>query len=253
MTNDQIYIHSKNNNISGKNNNSFFLTIPFFTNNKEFKDLTWYGSSLPILALQYSNIELNFEFEKMEKIVKYGMVKKNNCNFECKIVGNCIYLSSWEKNKFISVEHEYLSSLNDIFYDKLTKNNNEYSLDLNKFKLCVRNFSFAFRNKTSNIYFNYLPICECIKMYICGEIIKNKFGECLMGECLIDEHNIYTYHFELVKNEFKPSGSLNFSENFGNIYFTLKQKNDDCVFVFSTEYFNILKISNGFCSVIYKK
>lgn len=242
LTNDQIYMYSKINKISGKNKNSFYITIPFFFNNKN--NGNFIGLSLPVLSLQHHDIKINFEYENLENLVKYGVIINKNINFNCKIIVDKIYLSEEEKKKFIQTYYKYLISQNQNIYKQINCDN--YNLDLSEIYFCVRNFKFAFRDKVTNVYFNYLPICKNAKFYVNGILTFDK-----LGETLIDENNIYTYSFELCENEFEPSGSLNFSMTNNNLELDLK--NTELTLVFSAENFNALHIINGMAGLKFIK
>lgn len=70
------------------------------------------GLALPLIALQYHEVRLLFEFEEVNKLVVYG----GDCPFDNKkfsmkdasILVDYIYLDSEERRRFAQVGHEYL-------------------------------------------------------------------------------------------------------------------------------------------------
>lgn len=238
LTNDQIYMYSKKQKIASKNENKFFLTIPFFTNNCLNSDI---GSSLPLCSMYYHTVCMNVEYENINKLVKYEkFVNNTDMTFKCKAIGEFYFVTDCEKNRFQNCCHEYLVKLNQCFYDDVTNENFMFDKNIG---FAVRNLKFAFRDKTSNIYFNYLPICEHIKLNITANTKYKKSG----NELLNYDNNIYEWSFELEQNKFEPSGSVNFEKIESLFEFKLLKK--DVIFVFSTEYSNVLNISSGMCSL----
>ncbi len=249
LTNDQIYMYGKKNRISGKNGNSFFITIPFFTNN--ISNIYDYGLSFPLCASKLSHIKFNVEYENIDNLVKYKKVKDYNTTFNCKVVGNFITLSDFEQNKFKDVAHEYLVKLNQVLYCDIKENLHKQNLC--SFNHCVKKFKFAFRGNITDVYFNYLPICEKAIFSLNDYILFDKSG----FELIDKENNIYEYYFELTNctdsniiNKFTPCGTLNFSVfDDINIDFFLSEK--DVTLVFTTEFYNILRFLSGMCGLAY--
>jgi hypothetical protein len=75
-----------------------------------------YGLALPLIALQYHDVRLNFEFEDLERLVVYtkgtGQVQAPTFqNFQYSNAGvliDYVYLDSEERRRFAQVGHEYL-------------------------------------------------------------------------------------------------------------------------------------------------
>lgn len=234
LTNDQIFMYSKTKKISGKNKKGFFITIPFFIN----KTCNTYntGNALPLIALMYHNVRIKFEYEKLQNLVKNSVVNNINSTFDVKIMVKYINLSNSERNLFMYSKHEYLLSLDQHIYN--TIETNTYKLSLKYIiNFSVKNFKFAFRGDTTDVYFNYLPICKNIDFVVNDIHIYQK-----CGEVMIDENNIYTYNFEILDKS--PSGTLNFS-TINDGYLSLSLDKIKCTMVFSAEHFNILQILSG--------
>lgn len=240
LTNDQIYMYSKINKIAGKRKNSFCITIPFYMNN--VAPLSNDGIFLPFMSLVYHEVKLDFEYEKLSNLVKYGVVKNQNSTFKCNIMLKQVFLTNLEEKRFIESYQEYLVTLNQNIYKKINSKN--YNLDLNEIGLCVKNFNFAFRGKTTCKYFNYLPICNNAKLNINNYLHFDKFGD-----SLIDENNIYKYSFELVNNTKQPTGSLNFSK-ISKINLKLDLNlNEEVELIFSAEHFNVVYVFSGLMGI----
>lgn len=244
LTNDQIYMHSKVNKFAGKNKNNLYITIPFYMNNKK-ENLTS-GLALPFMSLYYHEVKIVFEYEKISNLVKNGIVKAKNPNltFKCNVMIKQVFLTKDEEERFITGKIDYLVILNQNIYENINSKN--YKLSLHEIKLNVTNFKFAFRSNTTDKYFNYLPICKNVNLYINDNLIFNSLGEFLQ-----DENNIYTYSFELVNSTLQPSGSLNFSNiNKSSLDFDL-DLHEELTLVFSAEYFNILVIQHGMLALYF--
>ena len=71
------------------------------------------GLSLPLIALQYHEVRLHFEFRRAEELFVANKVFKDHCKQqvhmkEALILVNYIYLDSEERRRFAQVGHEYL-------------------------------------------------------------------------------------------------------------------------------------------------
>jgi hypothetical protein len=74
------------------------------------------GLALPLIALQYHDVRLNFEFEELDRLIVYtrGHGKHSRPTFSCfqycsaGVLIDYVYLDSEERRRFAQVGHEYL-------------------------------------------------------------------------------------------------------------------------------------------------
>lgn len=84
---------------------SLYIPLQFWFNRNT-------GLALPLIALQYHQVRLNFEFEEVNKMIVWcGTSAPNSKAFSMKdasILVDYIYLDSEERRRFAQVGHEYL-------------------------------------------------------------------------------------------------------------------------------------------------
>ena len=94
------------------------------------------GLALPLIALQYHEVRVYFEFAKLEDLLVHNGVVKTD--FDIAGLGNAsllvdyIYLDTEERRRFAQVSHEYLiEQLQTIGEDSVTSNNYKGRLNFN--------------------------------------------------------------------------------------------------------------------------
>ena len=67
------------------------------------------GLALPLIALQYHEVKINFEFEAIDNLT-LGQVKTDCCRSmeKCSLYVDYVYLDTDERRRFAQVSHEYL-------------------------------------------------------------------------------------------------------------------------------------------------
>lgn len=69
------------------------------------------GSALPLLALQFHDVKLNFEFRTLLELIKTNVPVTNLASepaMQCKVFANYVFLSQDERMRFAQMPHEYL-------------------------------------------------------------------------------------------------------------------------------------------------
>ncbi len=96
------------------------------------------GLALPLIALQYHEVRLHFEFSRAEDVVVVNQNFKDNDGFKCVrmkdalILVDYIYLDSEERRRFAQVGHEYLiEQLQFTGEEAVQSPTNKYRLDFN--------------------------------------------------------------------------------------------------------------------------
>lgn len=95
-----------------------------------------YGLALPLIALQYHEVRVNFEFERIENLVVYtrGTGSESSPRFNGLSFGSSgllvdyIYLDSDERRRFAQVGHEYLMEQLQVQESNLQANSTNQSL-----------------------------------------------------------------------------------------------------------------------------
>jgi hypothetical protein len=98
-----------------------------------------YGLALPLIALQYHEVRVNFEFERIENLVCYtrGTAQDASPRFNGLAFGSSgllvdyIYLDSDERRRFAQVGHEYLMEQLQVQESNLQANSTNQSLTVN--------------------------------------------------------------------------------------------------------------------------
>ena len=87
---------------------SRFLFVPM-----RFSFNTSPGSAMPILALQFHDCRLNFEFRPFMELIKtsepvWTVQREPSMATGCKLFATYVFLGQEERNRFVSMPHEYL-------------------------------------------------------------------------------------------------------------------------------------------------
>lgn len=100
------------------------------------------GLALPLIALQYHEVRLHFEFNRLEQLLVSNAEFKNSDDLKCCLRGNAmedcrilvdyIYLDSEERRRFAQVGHEYLiEQLQFTGEESAQTRTDKYKLDFN--------------------------------------------------------------------------------------------------------------------------
>lgn len=216
--------------------------IPFFFG----EDWT---KSLPLVALQYHEVELRIKVQD-----------QYSSTVTPKIYANYIYLDTDERKFFTDNEHELL--ITQTQYQPGTQADNEF--DLTYFNHPVKalhliagdesadDYDAHYSFSTASLYINGTALFEDMSnVYhhdVVGEMHCNGFDNALYaGEC------VYTWPFCLNLSKSQPSGSLNFSR-IDNAKLTLKDRSADDDSAMARVYavnYNVLRIKNGMAGVAF--
>ena len=82
--------------------NTLYIPLQFWFNRNP-------GLALPLIALQYHEVKINFDFESIENLT-LGVLKTDCCRSmqKCSLYVDYIYLDTDERRRFAQVSHEYL-------------------------------------------------------------------------------------------------------------------------------------------------
>lgn len=222
-------------------------TIPIEKRHCYIKLPLWFskntGSSLPLIALNNSNISIDIEFKKLIDVIKLDnynnlsdITIKSNSNFDCKIFTECIYLDEKEQHFFSTQSHEYL-------IEQLQYNGDEVITHFDKKKDIFLNFRHPIKeifwvisvdntNINLNLQNDYNSLTKYTSYYSNYKDTFDTLTIKLNSMTLLEEekahyyrilqsnlyHNlnrkkyIYSYSFSLNPNQFQPSGAINFTD-----------------------------------------
>ncbi len=243
------------------------------------------GLALPIIALQYHDVEVIFEFND-----KYSLIRNDGTAFTSDEIGGVIqsgklyvdyvYLDTDERRRFAQVSHEYL-------IEQVQFNNNDpiavgkslHNAVINfnhpvktLFWVIIDNKNIAKNTKTGNKLLTYSKTLVdkytqledetflTLKLQLNGhERFSARNADYFRLVQSYQHHkncprkHIYSYSFALKPNEHQPSGTCNFSRIDNSILqFTLESRNDliSTLKVFAMNY-NVLRIMGGMGALAY--
>ena len=235
------------NNVSVANNH--FIPLHFF-----FCDN---GMYLPLIALQYHEVEIRIEFNADISGVK--------------CYGNYIFLDTDERNRFTNASMDIIISQVQQSEHEILQN--ETTLDLTIINHPVKSLFFGFPAKSPIIDDDYLTF-ETADMYLNGtvlfedmsplyfHIVQNYYN----SQCGIINYvedfdcpmytRYYAYHFCKDASQYKPTGTCNFSR-LDNAKIILKnitrganRIDDNYLNVYAVSY-NVLRIKEGMAGILF--
>lgn len=235
------------NNVSVANNH--FIPLHFF-----FCDN---GMYLPLIALQYHEVEIRIEFKTEVSGVK--------------CYGNYIFLDTDERNKFTNASMDII--MTQVQKSEHEINESETTLDLSSINHPVKSLFFGFPAKQPIIDDDYLTF-ESADIYLNGTILIEDMSPLYFhivqnyynSQCGIINYvedfdcpmytRYYAYHFCKNASQYKPTGTCNFSR-LDNAKIVLKKiargperVNDNYLNVYAVSY-NVLRIRDGMAGILF--
>lgn len=187
------------------------------------------GLALPLIALQYHEVKLNFEFNDKLKCVDQSQYFQPIPSLEeATLYVDYIYLDTDERRRFAQVSHEYLIEQLQFTGDETVKRgNNKVVLNFNH---PCKELVWVFRNSTSdtaNEHFDFsvtdineinINPTKSAKLQLNGhDRFSERDGDYFNKVQPYQHHTnvpavgINVYSFALKPEEHQPSGSCNFS------------------------------------------
>lgn len=260
---------SHNNLINPPISNSVNLYIPlqfyFCMNN---------GLALPLIALQYHEVIIEFVFSQKFKIannftINNGEVtigdKFNNLSISnTTLLINYIYLDEIERKLFAQASHEYLIQQIQLNETRILSNSfNNIHLEMNhpikeliwvieKSELMNFNFTNSLQQTSGSTPIN--ETCLLLNGYERFRKQDSKYFNYLQPyvyHSRTPNTGIHTYSFCLYPEIHQPSGTCNFSRlDFPKLTLDTKTTSGDRIYVFAVNY-NVLRFSCGMAGVAY--
>ena len=232
------------------------------------------GLALPLIALQYHEVQLNFVFSPKFKIannfiVNNGVItsgdKFNNLKMSnTTLLVNYIYLDEAERKIFAQASHEYLFEQTQLNESRIFVNShNNIHLEMNHpikeliWVIEKSNFmNFNFTNSLQQTS-GSSPINESCLLLNGYERFRKQSSDYFNYVQPYTHHNrtpntgINAYSFCLYPELHQPSGTCNFSRlDFPKLTLDTKTTSGDLISVFALNY-NVLRITSGMAGVAY--
>lgn len=197
------------------------------------------GNALPLLALQFHDCSLNFDFRQFAELIKTNVsVSAELPMRECKVFARYIFLSQDERQRFATMPHEYLIEQVQSQLENIAGSSNPDGVVNRKVALTlshpVKEIVFAFHaasnlardSVSGNNWFEYdIPGREGEEIFEEANIQMNGHDRFVKRPalywrlCQPYQHHtrcptkhVYTYSFSLHPEQWQnPSGAANFS------------------------------------------
>jgi len=251
-----------------KGNNTLFIPLQFFFNRNP-------GLALPLIALQYHEVKINFTFESLTNLVN-GSDKSAAGDLEATLFVDYIYLDTDERRRFAQVSHEMLiEQVQFTGKESLSGTSNRVRLNFNH---PVKELVWVIKDPTvaSDDPFNYSLLDETD---LSGEGLVGGNRDPLVSAKLqlnghdrfsersgayfrlvqpyqhhtnVPRRSIYCYSFALKPEDHQPSGTCNFSriDNATLSLTTASGTDGDDLHVYAVNY-NVLRIMSGMGGLAY--
>jgi hypothetical protein len=252
--NDCINAHQEEN-----SSRTLYVPLQFFCCRND-------GLALPLIALQYHDVRLEFEFETAANCCvsasKSGNVSLSNTS----LLVNYIYLDSEERKRFAQASHEYLiEQLQFTGVETVAENTNSNKVRLN-FNHPVKELVWAIQNQddTSKTKFvnygdnsDHNPVTRALLQLNGHDRFAEQDG-LYFNRVQPNQHHtrqpsdgINVYSFALNPEEHQPSGTCNFSRiDNATLTVDLANNSGSNMYVYGVNY-NVLRIMSGMGGVAY--
>ena len=228
------------------------FTFPFFF----CEDWT---KSLPLVALQYHQVEIKVKFSS-DFYLNATQDEKEELK-ELKVFGNYIYLDTDERDYFVNTNHEILiPQVQTLLLDSPTQSEIDLSFFNHPCKAIhvvgvnsdVAKWYEQYIFNSSTLYINGTPIFENVSDTFTHNVVHENHTQFLPDFSLYYVA-LYTWPFSLCLSKQQPTGTLNFSR-LDNAKLMLDSPTvgpgTTSVRVYAVNY-NILRIKNGMAGVAF--
>ena len=211
--------------------------------------------ALPLISLQYHEVEIIFTFEQASKcFINYSTVSMNNTS----VWIDYIFLDTEERKEFAQKPHEYLVEIVQSHETTLlTDSINSIKLDFNhptKFLVWgVKTPTSAFTDFTDNNNSNVLTAqlkFNGMDRFSIRSFDYFNYIQPYQHFTGIPNTGICVYSFATKPEQYEPSGSCNFSR-IDNINLIIKTSNiGRMLYLYSFSY-NVLRVASGMCGLVF--
>ena len=259
----------------GDNDKAMRLYIPL-----EFWFCRHFGSSLPLVSMQYHDIEIRVEFRRFSECYSPSNANPKILHItSCRLYADYIYLDIEERKEFAKQSHEYLITQhqkNDNNSITFSQKSIKIDLDFNHPVKSIFWFIKTLTSEKQNLWFDYYPrknddsildkdFIDSIQILLNGqERFQRRNGEFFRyiepyKRCrnIPDNKSIYNYNFGINTCQFQPSGFLNFSRIDNSqinidLINDIDIKNETLYVTIYAMNYNILRVHSGMGGLLYK-
>jgi hypothetical protein len=239
---------------------TLYIPLQFFFNRN-------HGLALPLIALQYHEVKINFTFAKLTDLCHGGTASTSpstDKDVDMSLYIDYVYLDTDERKRFAQSQHELLIEQLQFTGDETPSANGSYRLNFNH---PVKELVWVVTQPTPGNKFNYDKsgiddVVTSANLQLNGH---DRFDERkgsyfrlvqpYQHHTRVPEKNIYVYSFAVKPEEHQPSGTCNFSR-IDNATLKLKIDSDAAkvagakVKIFATSV-NVLRILSGMGGLAY--
>ena len=216
--------------VDGQQSNDLYIPLQFFCCRKE-------GLAIPLCALQYHEVQLEFEFNSREKCVASASHFDNVNMSNSTLLVNYIFLDTNERDRFIKASHEYLiDQIQHTGFDTIETSSSIEKTNVTTlyFNHPIKEFVWAISQESSvnpdtskYKFINYTnssdfvngssPIDKVLLQLNANDRFPEERSSYFnylqpnMHHTRIPNPGIYVYSFCINPEDFQPSGSCNFS------------------------------------------
>lgn len=222
------------------NHSGNYYMIPFFFGED-------YTKSLPLVAMQYHDVEIRVK-------CRDGFTPSTTP----KVWGNYIYVDTDERKFFTETEHEILftqtqyqlATKTDTDIDLTYFNHPVKSIHLVSGKATDSDYTNEYKFDTSTLYINGTPLFENTTHVYHHDVVAEMHCTDLPDDA-IDNVPTYTWPFCLTMSKSQPTGALNFSRiDTAKLSLTNPTGGNQLHRVYGVNY-NILRVKNGMAGVAF--
>lgn len=259
---------------------SFEIFIPL-----KFFFCRFIGLSLPLVSIRYQSVMLQIKIQSLKKLIKTNYTTTNIESLisikDIKLLTSYIFLDQDERSKFAESRHEYL--IEQVSFQRyLFNKSDEINVDL-QLSNPVKYYAFNLQNKqfieSNNTFSSYgvqtlngstltnsgATITES-NLELNGierlKFMDEKFYNLVTPYEFLKNSSVdglYFYSFSLNPSDIQPSGSCNFSRldrkrlniKLSDSFLNTINNTDLIIVNFVSVNYNILKFSNGLCSLTF--
>ena len=244
-------------NDSGTGSSSLYVPLSFFCCRND-------GLALPLIALQYHDVRLEFEFESASNLDTHGRTGDTGLTLSnTTLLVDYIYLDSEERKRFAQASHEYLIEQLQFTGVESVNAGASNNIRLN-FNHPVKELVWAVKNSdTTADYFDFdttsgnNPVVNALLQLNGHDRFSRETGKYFNHVQPWQHHTcspavgINVYSFALKPEEHQPSGTCNFSRiDNATLNLTLASDCGSNLYIFAVNY-NVLRVMSGMGGVAY--
>ena len=233
---------------------TLYIPLQFFFNRN-------HGLALPLIALQYHEVKINFTFAKLADLCHGGNGVPSADEPSMSLYIDYVYLDTDERKRFAQSQHELLIEQLQFTGDETPVENGSYRLNFNH---PVKELVWVVTQPEAGDKFAYGSSDTVVSANLqlnghdrfdTREGSYFRLVQPFQHHTRIPEKNIYVYSFAVKPEEHQPSGTCNFSR-IDNATLKLKltpeavAKADSKVKIFATSV-NVLRILSGMGGLAY--